>query len=79
MLQERTGWSAAAGSQNCTSTKHTQQLEGTEDRQGETQRTKKEEESGYSLVALSQGMKKFLDGVSSHEGAEVPWWDTKKF
>lgn len=73
MLQERTGWSAGAGSQNCSSTKHTQQLEGTEERKGETEHTKKEEECGYSLVAVSQGMKKFLDAVSSHEGAEVPW------
>lgn len=72
MLQERAGWRADAGSQNCRSTKHTQQLEGTEEKKGERERTK-DEECGYSLVAVSQGMKKFLDAVSSHEGAEVPW------
>lgn len=63
MLQQRTGWRADVGS-----TKHSQRVEGTEERKGET-----EEECGYSLVAVSQGMKKFLDAVSSHEGAEVPW------
>lgn len=65
MLQERTGWRADIG-------KHTQQLEGTEEGKGETERAE-DEESGYSLVAVSQGMKKFLHAVSSHEGAEVPW------
>uniref|UniRef100_H3DI00 Ecdysoneless homolog (Drosophila) n=1 Tax=Tetraodon nigroviridis TaxID=99883 RepID=H3DI00_TETNG len=63
MLQQRTGWRADVGS-----TKQSQRVEGTEERKGET-----EEECGYSLVAVSQGMKKFLDAVSSHEGAEVPW------
>lgn len=71
MLQQRTGGRADAGSQKCSSTKHTQHLEGTEERRGETEHAK-EEECGYSLVAVSQGMKKFLDAVSSHEGAEVP-------
>uniref|UniRef100_A0A096M6B6 Ecdysoneless homolog (Drosophila) n=1 Tax=Poecilia formosa TaxID=48698 RepID=A0A096M6B6_POEFO len=33
----------------------------------------KEEEAGYSLVAVSQGMKDFLNAMSSHEGAETPW------
>uniref|UniRef100_I3IWE8 Ecdysoneless homolog (Drosophila) n=1 Tax=Oreochromis niloticus TaxID=8128 RepID=I3IWE8_ORENI len=32
----------------------------------------KEEEAGYSLVAISQGMKNFLKAMSSHEGAELP-------
>lgn len=31
-----------------------------------------EEEAGYSLVAVTQGMKKFINAVSSHEGAEFP-------
>lgn len=65
MLQERTGWRADVG-------KHTQQLEGTEEGKGETEHAE-DEESGYSLVAVSQGMKRFLHAVSSHEGAEVPW------
>lgn len=72
MLEERTGWRAEGGSQSCGSTKHTQQLEGTEERKGETERSE-DEECGYSLVAVTQGMKKFLDAVSSHEGAEVQW------
>uniref|UniRef100_A0A6Q2X028 Ecdysoneless homolog (Drosophila) n=1 Tax=Esox lucius TaxID=8010 RepID=A0A6Q2X028_ESOLU len=31
-----------------------------------------EEEDGYSLVAVTQGMKKFISAMSSHEGAELP-------
>lgn len=31
------------------------------------------EDAGYSLVAVSQGMKDFLNAMSSHEGAEAPW------
>lgn len=31
-----------------------------------------EEEAGYSLIAVSQGMKNFINAMSSHEGAEVP-------
>lgn len=72
MLQQRSGGGAEVGSHDCSSTKHTRHLEGTEEREGETELTK-EEECGYSLVAVSQGMKKFLDAMSSHEGAEVPW------
>uniref|UniRef100_A0A6Q2YBR3 Ecdysoneless homolog (Drosophila) n=1 Tax=Esox lucius TaxID=8010 RepID=A0A6Q2YBR3_ESOLU len=33
-----------------------------------------EEEDGYSLVAVTQGMKKFISAMSSHEGAELPWY-----
>ena len=32
-----------------------------------------EEEAGFSLVAVTQGMKSFLSAMSSHEGAELPW------
>ncbi|XP_027863694.1 protein ecdysoneless homolog isoform X2 [Xiphophorus couchianus] len=31
------------------------------------------EDAGYRLVAVSQGMKDFLNAMSSHEGAEAPW------
>lgn len=31
-----------------------------------------EEESGYSLIAVTQGMKNFINAMSSHEGAEIP-------
>ncbi|XP_062863623.1 protein ecdysoneless homolog isoform X2 [Trichomycterus rosablanca] len=31
-----------------------------------------EEEAGYTLVAVTQGMKNFINAVSSHEGAEFP-------
>ncbi|XP_072546684.1 protein ecdysoneless homolog isoform X4 [Salminus brasiliensis] len=37
-------------------------------REGEEQ----EEEAGYSLVAVTQGMKSFINAMSSHEGAELP-------
>ncbi|KAM9804364.1 protein ecdysoneless homolog [Neosynchiropus ocellatus] len=37
-----------------------------------------EEEAGYNLVALSQGMKSFLSAMSSHEGAELPWSSSSK-
>uniref|UniRef100_A0A3Q3G1S2 Ecdysoneless homolog (Drosophila) n=1 Tax=Labrus bergylta TaxID=56723 RepID=A0A3Q3G1S2_9LABR len=39
----------------------------------EDSREEEDEEAGYSLVAVSQGMKKFLNAMSSHEGAELPW------
>uniref|UniRef100_A0A669F3F8 Ecdysoneless homolog (Drosophila) n=1 Tax=Oreochromis niloticus TaxID=8128 RepID=A0A669F3F8_ORENI len=39
----------------------------------------KEEEAGYSLVAISQGMKNFLKAMSSHEGAELPCSATQPF
>lgn len=42
--------------------------------QGKGQRQEPEgEEAGYSLVAVTQGMKSFLSAMSSHEGAELPW------
>ncbi|XP_051578631.1 protein ecdysoneless homolog [Myxocyprinus asiaticus] len=31
-----------------------------------------EEEAGYSLVSVTQGMKNFINAMSSHEGAEIP-------
>uniref|UniRef100_A0A672JI29 Ecdysoneless homolog (Drosophila) n=1 Tax=Salarias fasciatus TaxID=181472 RepID=A0A672JI29_SALFA len=40
-------------------------------REGED--SEEEEVAGYSLVAVSQGMKSFLNTMSSHEGAELPW------
>lgn len=73
MLQERSGGRADVGSQNSTSTKHTQHAEDTEEGRKETEHNEEEEEGGYSLVAVSQGMKNFLNAMSSHEGAELPW------
>nr|XP_046209908.1 protein ecdysoneless homolog [Oncorhynchus gorbuscha]XP_046209909.1 protein ecdysoneless homolog [Oncorhynchus gorbuscha] len=34
---------------------------------------KGEEEGSYSMVAVTQGMKNFINAMSSHEGAELPW------
>lgn len=31
-----------------------------------------EEEAGYSLIAVTKGMKSFISAMSSHEGAEIP-------
>ncbi|XP_073337742.1 protein ecdysoneless homolog [Pagrus major] len=73
MLQERSGGRADVGSKNSGSTKQTQHVEGAEERRKETQGDKEEEEDGYSLVAVSRGMKDFLNAMSSHEGAELPW------
>ncbi|XP_075931999.1 protein ecdysoneless homolog [Anarhichas minor] len=74
MLQERSGGRADVGSQNSSSTKQGKQhVGGAEERRKETEDEEKEEEAGYSLVAVSQGMKNFLNAMSSHEGAELPW------
>lgn len=71
MLQERGGGVADVHSQKTTSSKQTQPVRVAE----EEEKGSKEEEddAGYSLVALSQGMKSFLNAMSSHEGAELPW------
>ncbi|KAM8858927.1 protein ecdysoneless homolog isoform 1-T2 [Spinachia spinachia] len=74
MLQERSVGRADVGSQNSSCTKQgTQNVGGAEEGRKETEEDKKEEEAGYSLVAVSQGMKNFLNAMSSHEGAELPW------
>ncbi|XP_054456564.1 protein ecdysoneless homolog [Anoplopoma fimbria] len=74
MLQERSGGRADVGGQSSSSTKPgTQHVGGAEERRKETEDDKKLEEAGYSLVAVSQGMKNFLNAMSSHEGAELPW------
>ncbi|XP_037637827.1 protein ecdysoneless homolog [Sebastes umbrosus] len=70
MLQERSGGRADVGGQNSSSTKQTQ---GAEERRKEMEGVKEEEEAVFSLVAVSQGMKNFLNAMSSHEGAELPW------
>ncbi|XP_042358684.1 protein ecdysoneless homolog [Plectropomus leopardus] len=73
MLQERSGGRADVGSQNASSTKQKQGVGGAGERRKEMENDKEEEEAGYSLVAVSQGMKNFLNAMSSHEGAELPW------
>lgn len=75
MLEERGGGRAEPGGQNSTSTEHTQHKGSAEERRKNTQSHNEEEEGGYSLVAVSQGMKNFLSAMSSHKGAELPWWD----
>ncbi|XP_037322104.2 protein ecdysoneless homolog [Pungitius pungitius] len=74
MLQERSVGRADVGSQHSSSTKRgTQNVGGAEEGRKEAEDDKKEEEASYSLVAVSQGMKNFLNAMSSHEGAELPW------
>jgi len=64
MFQERSG-----GAQGLGLPKATQEGD-----QGKGKRQEPEgEEAGYSLVAVTQGMKSFLSTMSSHEGAELPW------
>lgn len=73
MLQERSGGRADISSQSSSSTQQTQCVNGTEERRRGTEDGQEEEEGAYSLVAVSQGMKNFLNAMSSHEGAELPW------
>lgn len=71
LLQERSGGRADVGSPNCSSTEQQQHAEeGGE----ETEHNTEGDAAGFSLVAISQGMKNFLMAMSSHEGAELPWW-----
>ncbi|XP_047460024.1 protein ecdysoneless homolog [Mugil cephalus] len=75
LLQERSGGRGAdVGSQNSGSTKQTKHVGDAEETGKETEGSREEEEEdGYSLVAVSKGMKNFLNAMSSHEGAELPW------
>ncbi|XP_075993314.1 protein ecdysoneless homolog [Genypterus blacodes] len=73
LLQERNGGVFNVSGQSSSPTKRTQHAEGAEQERKETEQDKDEEEASYSLVAVSQGMKSFLNTVSSHEGAELPW------
>lgn len=74
MLQERSRGRDDVGSQNTSSTTQIQQhVRGGKERRKETESKEGEEEADYSLVAVSQGMKNFLNAMSSHEGAELPW------
>ncbi|KAM9847760.1 protein ecdysoneless homolog [Aulostomus maculatus] len=79
MLQERSGGRADVGRRNATSAKHhVQGVDNVEERKKGMEDDKEKEEAGYSLVAVSQGMKNFLNAVSSHEGAELPWTSTSQ-
>lgn len=73
-MQERSGGRGAdVGSQSSGSTKQTKRAGDAEEKGKETKDNGEEEEDGYSLVAVSKGMKNFLNAMSSHEGAELPW------
>lgn len=70
MLQERAEGNVHIGGQK---TNEPRQQSKSQDTKGkETQGNRVEEEAGYSLVAVSQGMKNFLNAMSSYEGAELP-------
>lgn len=75
-MQERCGIGADVGSGTSDSAKQTHHVNGKEEKgRGDDNHPGEEEEDGegYSLVAVSKGMKDFLNAVSSHEGAEFPW------
>lgn len=74
-MQERSGVGADVSSRTSAAAKRTHGVNGKEDRErgrGDEDGSG-EEEAGYSLVAVSKGMKDFLNARSSHEGAEFPW------
>ncbi|XP_007545493.1 protein ecdysoneless homolog [Poecilia formosa] len=71
LLQERSSRVADVGSEGFSSAKQKRPVEEASGK--EEEEDTKEEEAGYSLVAVSQGMKDFLNAMSSHEGAETPW------
>lgn len=73
MLEERCGGRAPISSGDAGSSKGTQQGGGAEERREAAEDDQEREEAGYSLVAVSQRMKNFLNAMSSHEGAELPW------
>ncbi|XP_029927173.1 protein ecdysoneless homolog isoform X2 [Myripristis murdjan] len=74
MLQERSRGSIGVGNQKPTSSKQTQHVRGAEERKEKDEdKVEEEEEASYSLVAVTKGMKNFLNAMSSHEGAELPW------
>ncbi|MED6232506.1 hypothetical protein ATANTOWER_031411 [Ataeniobius toweri] len=73
LLQERSGGIADVGSKSCSSAKQKLRVEDAAEKVKETEEDTRKEEAGYTLVAVSQGMKDFLNAMSSHEGAEPPW------
>ncbi|KAM4729685.1 protein ecdysoneless homolog [Anableps anableps] len=73
LLQERSGMVADVGIESFSSAKQKRPVEDAAVKGKETEEDMKKEEAGYSLVAVSQGMKDFLNAMSSHEGAEPHW------
>ncbi|XP_012719492.2 protein ecdysoneless homolog [Fundulus heteroclitus] len=73
LLQERSGRIADVGSESFSSAKQKPRAEDAAEDGKEAAEGTKTEEASYSLVAVSQGMKDFLNAMSSHEGAEPPW------
>uniref|UniRef100_A0A1A7WHQ5 Ecdysoneless homolog n=2 Tax=Iconisemion striatum TaxID=60296 RepID=A0A1A7WHQ5_9TELE len=70
LLQERSSRRVDVGSKSSSFTNQEQRVGDA----SETENSKEGgEDAGYSLVAVSQGMKDFLNAMSSHEGAEMPW------
>ncbi|XP_063048216.1 protein ecdysoneless homolog isoform X2 [Engraulis encrasicolus] len=46
---------------------------GSKTQSGGTGEGEAEQDASYSLVAVTQGMKNFINAMSSYEGAELPW------
>lgn len=73
-MQEHCGVGADVGSRTSGPAKQTHHNNGKEERgRRDDDGPGEEEDAGYSLVAVSKGMKDFLNAMSSHEGAEFPW------
>ncbi|KAM9726789.1 protein ecdysoneless homolog [Menidia menidia] len=73
LLLERSGGRADVSVKTSSTSKQTQDVAEAEKQGEEMEKNKREEEAGFSLIAVSQGMKNFLNAMSSHEGAELPW------
>ncbi|XP_015230095.1 PREDICTED: protein ecdysoneless homolog [Cyprinodon variegatus] len=73
LLQERSGRIPDVGREGFSPAKQKLHVKDAAERRNEAEEEMKEEEAGYSLVAVSKGMKDFLNAMSSHEGAELPW------
>uniref|UniRef100_A0A3P9KNS1 Ecdysoneless homolog (Drosophila) n=1 Tax=Oryzias latipes TaxID=8090 RepID=A0A3P9KNS1_ORYLA len=71
LLQERSGGRTDVG-RNCSAIKQTENSSNAAEETVEVTGTEGED-TAYSLVAVSQGIKDFFNTMSSHEGAELPW------
>ncbi|XP_041738739.1 protein ecdysoneless homolog isoform X1 [Coregonus clupeaformis] len=74
LLEERVGSGVGLGGSKPSLSKHTQGGRSEKEaNEKEEEEGEEEEEGSYSLVAVTQGMKNFINAMSSHEGAELPW------
>ncbi|KAF6736348.1 ecdysoneless-like protein [Oryzias melastigma] len=72
LLQERSGGRMDVGGA-FSSIKRPENSSDAAEENTEVKGIEEEDDSTYSLVAVSQGIKDFFNSMSSHEGAELPW------